>query len=134
MRFILMGFAPDTGFRVFTFQGIDTDHTRTDFSVRADLALARRYGIRLQELPLLCRAFLEGQEDLARTHDVTFTEADMCRHQRDCAATQRAAALKKKPPRRPSVENAGSPWRTAPSLRLEDRPRENDARTNSSLW
>lgn len=51
MQFILTGFTPDTGFRVFAFQGIGTDRTRTDFTVRTDLSLIRRYGIRMQELP-----------------------------------------------------------------------------------
>ncbi len=114
MRFILTGFKPDTGFRVFAFEGVGEDHARTAFTVRTDLALIRRYGIRVQELPLLCRELLEGLEDFEQTHDLTFTEDDMCRNQKDRAALQQAAAQRRTRPRRPPTENAGSAWRTAP--------------------
>jgi len=59
MQFLLTGFREDLGFRVFAFQGVAADNTRSAFWVRADIALIRRYGIRVQELPLLCRGLLE---------------------------------------------------------------------------
>ena len=112
MRFIVTGFTPDTAFRVFAFEGIDADSARTEFTVRVDLSLIRRYGIHIQELPLLCRRLLERREDLEPEHNLTFTEADMCRHHSDCAAIKEAAAQKKA--RKPPSENAGAAWRTAP--------------------
>lgn len=42
MQFVLTGFIPDTGFRVFAFDGIAEDRSRTGFTVRTDLALIRR--------------------------------------------------------------------------------------------
>lgn len=59
MQFILRGFSQVVALRVFAFEGIAADRTRALFTVSADLALARRYRIRLQELPLLCRSVLE---------------------------------------------------------------------------
>ncbi len=58
MQFSLIGFRQDTGFRVFTFEGTAADHTRTAYTVRADLALTRKHGIRVQEFALLCREIL----------------------------------------------------------------------------
>ncbi len=59
MQFVLVGFTHDMGFRVFAFECMGEDRTWTKCSVRADLALTRRYGIPVQELPLLCRSVLD---------------------------------------------------------------------------
>jgi len=121
MQFILTGFTQDIGFRVFAFEGVAVGQIRTVFTVRADLALSRRYGIAMQELPLLCRSLLDRQDESAENdtsdessldkHALTFSEEEM----RACAdkrASDRAlAALKRKTPRRPVVENAGAAWR-----------------------
>jgi hypothetical protein len=126
MQFILTGFTQETVFRVFAFEGVAVGQIRTVFTVRADLALSRRYGIAMQELPLLCRALLDRQEEggesrdengnaldkpAADKHALTFTEEEMraCSDKR--AADRALAALKKKAPRRPVVENAGAAWR-----------------------
>jgi hypothetical protein len=121
MQFILTGFTQDIGFRVFAFEGVAVGQIRTVFTVRADLALSRRYGIAMQELPLLCRSLLDRQDESTENetsdepaldkHALTFSEEEM----RACAdkrASDRAlAALKRKTPRRPVVENAGAAWR-----------------------
>jgi hypothetical protein len=113
MHFVLKGFTQDTEFRVFAFDGIAADRTRTEFAVRADLALIRRYGIRVQELPLLCRGLLETRDESEETHTVTFTEEKMRVHQEDCAATRQAAAIKRNtsPKRASPSANAGAAWR-----------------------
>lgn len=111
MRFILTGFTQDLACRVFAFERTGLDRVRTKVVVRADLALIRRYGIQMQELPLLCRNLLERQDDGAEPHTLTFTEADMSLHAKGCAAAREAAALKRKPPRRPPSENLGAAWR-----------------------
>src|SRR5271166_4237173 len=107
MQFVITGFTQDLGFRVFTFDGIDAAWARTAFVVRADIALARRYGIRLQELPLMCRGLLERGDESHEIRTVTFNEEDMRVYASDCAAKKEAAALKKKP-RRPPTENSGT--------------------------
>lgn len=111
MRFILAGFTQDLGFRVFAFARTGDDAVRTEYTVRADLALIRRYDIRVQELPLLCRGLLERREPGDETRSVTLTEEEMCLYAKDCAATRQAAAQKRKPSRRPPSENTGAAWR-----------------------
>jgi hypothetical protein len=111
MRFVLTGFTQEVGVRVFAFSGVETDAVRTEFTVRADLALTRRYDIRMQELPLLCRGLLERREASDAARDLTFTEEEMRVHARECAAVRLAAAQKRRPPRKPSGENLGAAWR-----------------------
>ena len=111
MQFVLTTFTQDMGFRVFAFEGIDADRVRTTFTVRVDLALIRTYGIRMQELPLLCRSLLERRDAASGVHALTFTEEEMGIYSKDCATARAAAAQKRKPPRRPPSENTGSAWR-----------------------
>jgi hypothetical protein len=113
MQFILKGFSHALGFRVFAFEGIAADRTRTAFTVRTDLALTRRYGIRLQELPLLCRAVLERCHNGEETRAFTYTEQDMCLYA-ECAAARVEAAKQRRPPRRPATGHAGAAWRVPP--------------------
>jgi hypothetical protein len=112
MQFILTGFTQDLGCRVFAFEGIAADRIRTAFTVRADLALIRRYGIQIQELPLLCRSVLERRDEASLTQGFTFTEDEM----RTCAAARAAAkdeaAHRRRPPRRPAPETLGAAWRS----------------------
>jgi len=111
MQYILTGFTQDMGFRVFTFERVGDDRLRTKFSVRADLALIRRYGIRLQELPLMCRGLLERREEGEEKRALIFTEDEMCIYEKNSVAAREAAAQKRKPPRRPPSENIGAAWR-----------------------
>jgi hypothetical protein len=104
MQFILTGFTQDRGFRVFAFEGIAADRVQTQFTVRADLVLSRQYGIRLQELPLMCRAVLEGREEGDQENAMTFCEEAMRLHETNCIAARALAALKKKTFRRPVAE------------------------------
>src|SRR2546422_436586 len=111
MQFVLNGFTQDMGFRVFAFEGIAEDRVRTEFTVRADVALVRRHGIPLQELPLVCRSLLEKLDEGAENHTLTFTEDAMRVYVNDCAAKREAAAQKRKPARKPVTENVGAAWR-----------------------
>lgn len=110
MQYVLTGFQETLGFRVFAFEGVTTGQPREPYTVRADLALARRYGIRLQELPLLCRAVLDhlAEDDPGRTF--TYSEEQMCNHALGAAA-RRLAETKRKNPRRPAPESLGQAWR-----------------------
>ncbi len=112
MQFILTGFTQDREFRVFAFEGIAADRVRTAFTVRADLALSRTYGIRLQELPLMCRGILESREEGEEQSALTFTEEAMRLHASNCIAARALAAQKKKAPRRPATETNGAAWRS----------------------
>lgn len=111
MQFILTGFTQDMAFRVFAFERMGLDRVRTKYAVRADLALIRRYGIQMQELPLLCRNLLDRGDAGEDAHTLTFTEDEMCLHAKDRAAARDAAAQRRKPSRRPPSENIGAAWR-----------------------
>ena len=106
MQFVLKGFIPETGFRVFTFDGIAEDRTRTEFKVRTDLALIREYGIRVQELPLLCRGLLERRDETDATHTLTFSEDEMRVHANSRTAEKEAAD--KRRARRAPVPHPGN--------------------------
>jgi len=95
MQFILTGFTQDTGFRVFAFERIGADRTRTAFTVRTDLNLIRKYGIQVQELPLLCRALLERRDEAELERTWIFTEEEMQAYASNCAAERDAVKRKK---------------------------------------
>jgi hypothetical protein len=108
--FVLNGFTSELGFRVFAFERIEDDRTRTSCTVRADLALIRRYGIQIQELPLLCRALLDRVEERG-AGSLTFTEDDMrtCADEK-AAGARELAAKKKRQPQKPSSETPSPVW------------------------
>jgi hypothetical protein len=113
MQFTLTGFTHDSGFRVFAFERIGLDRRPAEYTVRADLDLIRRYGIRVQDLPLLCRSLLERRDETKKMNALTFSEKEMRIHADDRAALRDAAAKKKKPPRRSPGSNTGAGWRVA---------------------
>jgi hypothetical protein len=96
MQYVFNGFTQDTGYRVFAFEGIAPDRARTAYSVTVDLSLSRKYGIRVQELPLLCRAVLERDGKDGDRRAFTYSEDDMSLRAIASAASQTA---KRRPPR-----------------------------------
>ena len=108
MQYTLTGFTQDRGFRVFAFEAVAEDRTRSEYKVRTDLDLIRKYSIRVQELPLLCRGVLDRRNVAEEQRTFTYTEADMSLHA-DCAI--RDAAAKRKTPRKQPIEHveAASP-------------------------
>ena len=112
MRFTLTGFTQEGGFRVFAYQGIGEDRVRVKFTVRVDLALSRQFGIRMQELPLLCLGLLE-RECLTsgnESRDLTFAEEAMTRQVEDVAAAEEAAeALRPRRQAKPKVDEEADP-------------------------
>ena len=110
MRYILTGFTHDRGFRVFAFEGIGDDRVRTEYKVKADLALIHRYGIRVQELPLLCLGILEHRDEGEEKRTFTYTETDM-RRKAELCALKTAEAQQRKAPRKPPSQNVGVAWR-----------------------
>jgi len=96
MQFILTGFTHDLGCRVFEFDRLGEDRTRTKCTVRADLALIRRYGIQIQDLPLLCRSLLDRGDEQDETPSLTFTEDQMRACADERTAARELAAIKRK--------------------------------------
>src|SRR5215469_10122782 len=99
MQFMLKGFTQTSTFRVFEFDCIGPSKPRSQFTVRADLDLVRHYGIRVQELPLLCRSVLETRDASEEARAFTFTEDKMIAYVKACATTKELAAQKKKSPK-----------------------------------
>lgn len=110
MQFVLTGFSQVLGVRIYVFEGVAEDRSRIAFTVKADLALARTYGIRLQELPLLCREVLDRSDKDQAQRTFAFAEDDM-RLFADRAAARAEAAKAKKAPRRPVSDQVGAAWR-----------------------
>lgn len=110
-QFTLTGFKQQGEFRVFTFENAGAKVIRTEYVVRADITLIRKYDIQLQELPLLCRSLLEGPDGPGETRSFTYTEEEMRAHSTNIATAKREAAQRKKPPRRPANTNLGAAWR-----------------------
>jgi hypothetical protein len=102
MQFALTGFTEHLGFRIFAFEGVAAGHERNKFTVKTELVLTRRYGIRLQELPLLCRGLLDRLEENAEVQSLTFTEEHMRACADERAATRDASAKRKKSPPKPT--------------------------------
>ena len=108
-QFVSTGFTQEAGCRVFTYEVLSQDRVRTRFTVRADLALSRQFGIQLQELPLLCMGILEHwvienkalvTEEGMGKRALTFTGEAMRRYSDEFAAARTATALKRDAPRR----------------------------------
>jgi hypothetical protein len=95
MSFILLGFSQEDNVRHFAFQRIAADGTRTGFTVHADLLLARKFNIKLQDLPLMCRQMLDSQPGPAEPAKLTFTADDMRIHLESATAASAANAAKR---------------------------------------
>ena len=104
MRYTLVGFTHQLGFRVFAFEGVGEDRVRTMYSVSADLSLIRKYGIRMQELPLLCRGILDRRGISDEQSSFTYTEDDM--HQRALFNAANETGQKRGPRKKPVAEQA----------------------------
>jgi hypothetical protein len=95
-QFFLTGFSQAAGIRIYAFQG-RVDASRIDYTVEVDLALIPGYGIRIQDLPLLCRELLQQQPD--EISAVVFTEQRMRCHAEKLAVARHEAEHKKKQPK-----------------------------------
>lgn len=116
MDFLLTGFTHEKDSRIFAFESIGTDRVWTKCTVRADLSVARKYGIALQELPLLCRGLLDRREPGSDNAMLTLGEDEIRTLAEDRAAA-RAALPKRKPPVKPASEQTTeSPWRDQQSV------------------
>jgi hypothetical protein len=109
-QFVLTGFSHQAGLRVFGFEAVAADQSRTKFSVSADIALSRSHGIRVQELPLLCIRFLEQHQTGDEKRDLTLAEEDMCVYANNCASEREAAQRKRSPRRPPGNVAARTEW------------------------
>jgi len=94
-QFLLTGFTQAAGIRIYAFEG-RIDARRIDYTVEVDLALIPGYGIRIQDLPLLCRELLQQRAQPDEISAVVFTEQRMRSHAEKLAVE---AEHRKKQPR-----------------------------------
>jgi hypothetical protein len=109
MEFVLTGFRQVANIRRFAFERIATDHSRTEFSVSADMTLLVKHKIPLQELPLLCRALLEDQSGTGPSKSVIFTEGEMLGYVQRRSAAKEEADRKRAQHRSPFVKRPPRP-------------------------
>ena len=113
VHYLLKGFSQVMESRVFEFESMTPKAGRAKYTVTIDLALARKYGIRLQELPLLCKEVLDQCSETAETPNLTYTEAHMCKYAQVVALREEAAKHKKSARAQATAAPAGAeerPW------------------------
>lgn len=110
-QFILTGFTQAAGIRMYAFQS-RVDARRIDCTVEVDLALIPGYGIRIQDLPLLCREFLQQRTEPDEITSLVFTEPHMKSHAEKLAIARENAEHGKKRPRPFVSADSGSAWRS----------------------
>jgi hypothetical protein len=101
MQFSLTGFSQRADLRTYAFEGGLPGQQRRSVTVGVDIALARRYSISLQELPLLCLSFLEERLAGSDASTLSFSEREMLAIAGRREEAKRIAAMKHRPPRRP---------------------------------
>jgi hypothetical protein len=108
-QFLLTGFTQAAGIRIYAFEG-RIDASRIEYTVEVDLALIPGYGIRIQDLPLLCRELLQQRAQPDEMSAVVFTEQRMRSHAEKLAVAREEAEHRKKQPRHLSSAHAGTGW------------------------
>jgi hypothetical protein len=108
-QFLLTGFTQTAGIRVYAFEG-RVDARRIDYTVEVNLALIPGFGIRIQDLPLLCRGLLQQRAERDETSAFVLTEQNMRTHAEELARARSDAEHRKKQPRPAAKANPGD-WR-----------------------
>jgi len=108
-QFLLTGFTQAAGIRIYAFEG-RIDARRIDYTVEVDLALIPGYGIRIQDLPLLCRELLQQRAQPDEISSVVFTEQQMRSHAEKLAVGRDEAEHRKKQARHFASADVGTGW------------------------
>ena len=95
MEYVLTGVEQSHNIRSYAFAEMDRDLRRTGITVAVDISLVRKYSIPLQELPLLCRHFLEEKHGTGLDQKLTYGEAEMILYSARRADADRATELRK---------------------------------------
>ena len=113
LHFLLSGFTQTAGIRIYAFEG-RVDAQRIDYTVEVDLALIGSYGIRIQDLPLLCRELLQQEAERRELSVLVFTEQNMRIHAEAVALARGAAEHRKRKLRPADSANPGE-WQATGS-------------------
>jgi len=110
MRSIFVRFEQVSGIRNFIFDCVsDEKQPAIRIFVSADLALARKYGISLQGLPLVCRQLLESMSLTSTDTQVSVTEEWMLNISRAAASVTSVRSKRS----RPAMVVPSHAWRQA---------------------
>lgn len=110
LEFLLTGFTQIDGIRIYAYERrVDTG--RSNYTVEVDLALIPGYGIRIQDLPLLCRELLQQRVQPDEISAFVFTEQQMRSHAEKVAIAREDAEHRKKQPKHVVSANTGAGWR-----------------------
>jgi hypothetical protein len=117
MHYKLLGFSQNESVRRFVFQRVLGNGTSSaEYTVIADVALARTFRITLQELPSLCARLLEARPEDSPSETILLTDADLRVHAAaNLSASQQDAAKRALRARRgaiaadPKTENTDTP-------------------------
>ena len=109
-QFLLTGFTQAAGIRIYAFEG-RIDARRIDYTVEVDLALIPGYGIRIQDLPLLCRELLQQRAQPDEISSVVFTEQQMRSHAEKLAVARDEAEHRKEQARPFASADVETGWR-----------------------
>jgi hypothetical protein len=97
-----MSFSQHDGSRVFAFEASAINRPSKAYTVSANLSLARKYGIPIQELPLLCRGLLEHIVESAQSSTLVITEDYMRGYANERKIAQDLLKQKRKSPWKPA--------------------------------
>ncbi len=97
--YTLTSFNQDSEFRVFAFTR-QNDSKSIRYTVKADLSLALKHHIPIQELPLLCRGLLERSSGSPDIRNLTFGENEMRAYAQELATRKEAALIARRQPSR----------------------------------
>lgn len=112
MEYFFTGFRQFDSVRQYAFEGNADERPRRKYTVAIDVGLVRKYSIPLQEVPLLCRRFLEESEVSDERRAFLFSEEDMRRHRAAQVALIEATAARRKHHTVPARNNkTGEAWR-----------------------
>ena len=109
-QFLLTGFTQAAGIRIYAFEG-RIDARRIDYTVEVDLALIPGYGIRIQDLPLLCRELLQQRAQPDEISSVVFTEQQMRSYAEKLAVARDEAEHRKEQARPFASADVETGWR-----------------------
>jgi hypothetical protein len=111
LQFLLTGFTQTAGIRIYAFEG-KVEARRVDYTVEVDLALLPGYGIRIQDLPLLCRELLQQRVQPDEIKAFVFTEQRMRSRADELSSAREDAERRKKQPRRITTPNPETTYRS----------------------
>lgn len=107
MEYILISVEQSENIRLYAFTEIDTALHRAPMSVAVDISLLRKYAIPLQELPLLCRHYIQERRDAGSDSHLTYGEPEMMLYATRRAESERATEERKAHRKTPSQSHGG---------------------------